>query len=324
MMSIRRAALLLVALLALVCDVRAQSDSWPGRPVKIIVPFGAGGNTDIIARIVAQHLTGAFGQSFVVENRPGAAGTLAAEAVARAPADGYTLLMATQPQISIAPSMSKVPYDPIKDFVPISNVGTNPFVLVVRPGLPVDTVAQFIAYVRDKPGRLTYVATGAGSVNHLSMELLLKRAGLSMTPIMYKGGPAGLTDVIANRVDAYFAGVSIAVPHATTGEIKLLAVTGDVRSRQLPGIPTLGESGFPGFKALLWTGLLAPAGTSPHTVDRIAREVARLVKDPASAERLAQNGVDVLGSTPQEFAAMIAEDTVFWGEALAAAGLSAK
>ena len=220
--------------------------------------------------------------------------------------------------------MNKGPYDPIKDFVPISNVGTNPFVLVVRPGLPVDTVAQFVEYVRSNPGKLTYVATGVGSVNHLTMELLLKRAGLSMTPVMYKGGPAGLTDVIADRVDAYFAGVSVVAPHATTGELKLLAVTGDARARQIPHIPMLAESGFPGFKVLLWTGLLAPAGTAQDTVDRIAKEVARLVKDPASAERLEQNGVNLLGNTPREFAAMIAEDTVFWAEALTAAGLRAK
>ena len=314
-----------LALLALLTSASlADTGPWPNRPVKIVVPFGAGGNTDIIARIVAQDFTDVFGQPFVVENRPGAAGVLAAEAVARAPADGYTLLMATQPQISIVPAMSKAPYDPVKDFVPISNIGTNPFVLVVRPGLPVASVAEFVEYVRARPGRLTYVATGVGSVNHLTMELLLKRAGLSMTPVMYKGGPAGLTDVIADRVDAYFAGVSVVAPHAATGDLKLLAVTGDVRAKQIPNIPTLAESGFPGFKVLLWTGLLAPAGTSRNTVDRIAKEVARLVRDPASADRLEQNGVDLLGNTPREFAAMIAEDAAFWGEALTAAGLRAK
>lgn len=323
-MPIRYAHLMVVLLSLLATASWADTGVWPNRPVKIVVPFGAGGNTDIIARIIAQDFTGAFGQPFLVENRPGAAGVLAAEAVARAPADGYTLLMATQPQISILPAMIKGPYDPIKDFAPISNIGTNPFVLVVRPGLPVATVAQFVEYVRSNPGKLTYVATGVGSVNHLTMELLLKRAGLSMTPVMYRGGPAGLTDVIADRVDAYFAGVSVVVPHATTGEMKLLAVTGDVRAQQIPHVPTLAESGFPGFKVLLWTGLLAPAGTAQDTVDRIAKEVARLVKDPASAARLEQNGVNLLGNMPKEFAAMIVEDTAFWAEALTAAGLRAK
>jgi tripartite-type tricarboxylate transporter receptor subunit TctC len=302
----------------------AGTDVWPSRPVKIVVPFGAGGNTDIIARIVAQDFTSAFGESFFVENRPGAAGVLAAEAVARAPADGLTLLMATQPQISIVPTMTRTTYDPIKDFAPISVIGTNPFVLVVRTGLPVSTVTEFVEYVRHNPNKLTYVATGVGSVNHLTMALLLKRAGLAMTPVMYKGGPAGLTDVIAGRVDAYFAGVSVVAPHATTGELKLLAVTSNTRARQIPQVPTLAESGFPGFNVLLWTGLLAPAGTPPETVDRIAKEVARMVKDPVPAERLEQNGVDLLGSDPREFAAMIVEDTAFWKEALQGVGLETK
>ncbi len=323
-MSIRH-AYLGVALLAILATASwAATNVWPSRPVKIVVPFGAGGNTDIIARIVAQDFSSAFGESFIVENRPGAAGVLAAEAVARAPADGQTLLIATQPPISIVPSMARTTYDPIKDFAPISVIGTNPFVLVVRNGLPVDTVAEFIDYVRRNPNRLTYVATGVGSVNHLTMALLLKRAGLAMTPVMYKGGPAGLTDLIAGRVDAYFAGVSVVTPHATTGELKMLAVTSSTRARQIPQVPTLAESGFPGFKALLWTGLLAPAGTSAETVDRIAKEVARMVKDPGWGERLEKNGVDLLGSDPREFAAMIVEDTAFWKEALKSAGLEAK
>lgn len=323
-MPVRQACLALALLLGLASVSKAEPDVWPNRPVKIVVPFGAGGNTDIIARIVAQDFTGAFGQPFVVENRPGAAGIIAAEAVARAPADGYTLLMATQPQISIGPTMTKTAYDPVKDFVPITVIGTNPFVLVVRPGFPVSTVAEFVEYVRGSPNKLTYVATGVGSVNHLTMALLLKRAGLTMTPVMYKGGPAGLTDVIAGHVDAYFAGVSVVAPHAASGDLKLLAVTGDRRAQQFPQIPTLAESGFPGFKVLLWTGLLAPAGTAQDTVDRIAKEVARMVKDPASAQRLERNGVDLLGSTPTEFAWMIAEDTAFWAEALTIAGLHAK
>jgi tripartite-type tricarboxylate transporter receptor subunit TctC len=321
---IRQACLALALLATLASAAKAEQDEWPNRPVKIVVPFGAGGNTDIIARIVAQDFSGAFGQSFIVENRPGAAGVLGAEAVARAPADGYTLLMATQPQISIVPAMTKTTYDPVKDFVPISNIGTNPFVLVVRPGLPASTVAEFVDYVRANPNKLTYVATGVGSVNHLAMTLLLNRAGLSMTPVMYKGGPAGLTDVIAGRVDAYFAGISVAAPHMARADLKLLAVTSDTRAPQIPLVPTLAESGFPGFKILLWTGLLAPAGTAQGTIDRIATEVARLVRDPATAQRLTSNGVDLLGNNPKEFAAMIGEDIVLWTEALKIAGLRAR
>ena len=314
----------LLASVMLATSVTAQSEVWPARPVKIVVPFGAGGNTDIVARIVAQNLGGAFGQNFVVENRPGAAGALGAEAVARAPADGYMLLMATQPQIAILPAMTKVAYDPVKDFVPISNIGTNPFVLVVRPGIPANTVAEFVAYVRASPNKLTYVATGVGSVNHLTMELLLHRAGLTMTPVIYKGGPAGLTDVIGGRVDAYLASVSIVAPHAGTGEIKLLAITGDRRVPQFPNVPTLAESGFPGFKVLLWTGLFAPAGTASATVDQLAAEVARMSHDPVVVQRLAGNGVDVVGNAPQSFAATIAEEIPFWEEAVRIAGVGSK
>ncbi len=315
------ASLAFALLLAVTSAGRPQSHDWPNRPVRIVVPFGAGGNTDVVARIVAQDLSEAFGQPFVVENRPGAAGAIGAESVARAPADGYTLLMATQPQIAIVPVMTKTGYDPVKDFVPISNIGTNPFVLVVRSGLPVKSVAEFVDYVRANPKRLTYVATGLGSVNHLAMELLLKRAGLAMTPVMYKGGPGGLTDVIGGRVDAYFASVSFVVPHAASGDLKLLAVTGETRARELPQVPTLAESGFPGFKVLLWTGLLAPAGTAPETVDRVASEVARMVKEPGPAARLTSNGIDLVGDTPKEFAAMIEHDIAFWTQAIDAIGL---
>ena len=320
-MPIRHVCLAFALLVTFATEVSAESNIWPSRPVKIVVPFGAGGNTDIVARIVAQDFGDAFGQPFIVENRPGAAGVLGAEIVARAPADGYTLLMATQPQIAIVPAMTKTPYDPAKDFVPISNIGTNPFVLVVRPYLPVNTVAEFVDYVRKNPSKLTYVATGVGSVNHLAMVLFLNRAGLTMTPVMYKGGPAGVTDVIAGHVDAYFASVSLAAPHAASGGLKFLAVTSDTRAREIPQVPTLAEAGFPGFKILLWTGLLAPAGTEQGIVDRIAAQIARMVKDPAVAVRLKNNGIDLLGNDPKAFAATIAEDMRFWAEALKIAGL---
>jgi tripartite-type tricarboxylate transporter receptor subunit TctC len=321
-MHIRQMCLAFALLVTLA--TASQADTWPSRPVKIVVPFGPGGNTDIVARIVAQDFSSAFGQQFVVENRPGAAGALGAEAVARAPADGYTLLMATQPQIAIVPGMTKTAYDPVKDFVPISNIGTNPFVLVVRSGLPVNTVAEFVDYVRRNPDKLTYVATGIGSVNHLAMALLLNRASLDMTPVMYKGGPGGITDVIAGNVDAYLASVSLAAPHAAGGALKLLAVTGDTRAPQIPQVPTMIESGFAGFKVLLWTGLLAPAGTAQSTVDRLAAEVAHMARDPATAQRLAVNGIDIVGNDPKAFAAMIADDIAFWGEALRVTGLRDK
>jgi tripartite-type tricarboxylate transporter receptor subunit TctC len=239
----------------------AQPQGWPQKPVKIIVPFAPGGNTDGIARMIAQPLTESLGQQFVVENRPGAAGAIAAEAVARSPADGQTLLMGTPSQIAIAPAMTKAAYDPVKDFSPISIIGTNPYVLVVHPSVPASSLGEFVRYARSQPSPLAYAAPVRGGLSHLSMVLFLKRAGLTMTPVSYRGGSGPMTDVIAGHVPIYFALLSDAVPHATSGAVRLLAVSGERRAVQIPHVPTFAEAGFPGFTAFTWNGLMAPAGT---------------------------------------------------------------
>ena len=313
-------AILLTAMLAGIADAQ----SWPERPVRLIVAFGAGGTTDVVARIVAARLSEVFQQQFIVENRPGATGVIGAEYVARAPADGYSLLVGTAPQLAIAPLMAKTPYDPLKDFTPISNLAATPFALVVHRGLPVSTLGEFVDFVRKNPGRLSYAVTGFGSVSHLTMMLLLKRAGLDMVPVAYKGGASGLTDVIAGHVQAHLTGVAVALPHAATNEVKLLAVTSERRLPQLPHVPTLAESGFPDLKVLLWTGLLAPAATPPSIIDRIAVETERALRDPSVAERLAGSGVDPLGSTPEQFAATIDRDIAFWRDAIAITGIREK
>ena len=218
MQMMRDASSAVLALLAaLAWGQAAHSQVWPQKPVRIVVPFAPGGNTDGIARLIAQPLGEAFGQQFVVENRPGAAGAIAAEAVARSPADGYTLLMGTPSQIAIVPVMTKTAYDPVKDFAPISVVGTNPYVLVVNSRLPVATLAEFIAYVRGQPDKVAYAAPVFGGLSHLSMIVFLKRAGLEMTPVSYKGGAAPLADVIAGHVPVYFATLSEAVSQARSG-----------------------------------------------------------------------------------------------------------
>jgi tripartite-type tricarboxylate transporter receptor subunit TctC len=221
--------------------------------------------------------------------------------------------------------MAKTSYDPVKSFAPISNIGTNPFVLIVHPSVPVNNVAEFVTYVGRQPNKLSYVASSVGSLAHLSMALFLKRAGLEMTPVTYKGGGAApLTDIIAGHVPAYFTSLSDVVPHRTSGVLRLLAVSSDRRAPQIPDVPTMIESGFPGFKTLTWNGLMAPAGTPKEIVDRIAKEVARVVKDPTIAARLASNGVDPLGNSPEEFAAMIAADIALWAEAVKIAGVQEK
>jgi tripartite-type tricarboxylate transporter receptor subunit TctC len=301
----------------------ARSQGWPQRPVRIVVPFAAGGNSDIIARTIAQPLSEAFGQQFFIENRTGAAGVIAAEAVARAPADGYTLFMATSSQIAILPAMTKLPYDPVKDFAPISIIGTTPYVLAVHAGMPVNTLREFIDYVRARPNQLAYATSGLGSVTHLAMVLFLKRTGLDMIPVAYRGGVA-MNDIVAGHIPTYFTNLSAAVPYAAGEGVRLLAVSTEKRAPQIPQVPTFDESGFPGFKILTWNGLMAPAGTPKEIIGRIAGEVARVMHDPKLAERFASNGVDPLGNTPEEFAATIRTDIELWAEAVKVAGVEEK
>ncbi len=311
-----------VALAVIVVAVPAQSQTWPQRPVKLVIPYGPGGNADTVARIIAQYLSDAFGQTFVPENRPGATGAIAADSVARSPADGYTLFLAPLPQITTVPVLNKTAYHPVKSFAPISMVGTNPFVLTVHPGLPIKTVAEFVSYARSQPNKMNYAAVGVGGLTHLAMALFAHRAGIDMVPVMYKaGGTTPVTDLIAGHVPAYFTSLSDVVPHMASGVIRPLAVSSEQRAPQFPNVPTFIESGFPGFKIINWVGVMAPAGTPKEIVDRIAAEIARAVKDPKVAERLAANGVDPFSNTPEQFAAQIAIDIAVWAEAVKLAGL---
>jgi tripartite-type tricarboxylate transporter receptor subunit TctC len=307
---------------AIACiGTQAQAQSWPQRPVRIIAPYAAGGNSDVITRLTAQRLTEAFGQTFVVENRIGGNGAIACEAVARAPADGYTLLWGVTPPITINPAMTKVNYDPVKDFAPISAVAVNGFVLVVNKSFPPKSVAEFISYVRAQPTKLAYAEGSAGSVTHLVMALFLKRAGLDMTNVSYRGNAPALTDVVAGHLPTMFSNISDAVPQAASGAIRLLAVSSAQRAPQIPDVPTVAESGFPGFNVLTWNGLMAPAGTPKEIVDKIAAEVGRAVKDPQFVARLDQMGADPLGNSPEEFRTMIATDTALWADTVHSLGL---
>jgi tripartite-type tricarboxylate transporter receptor subunit TctC len=300
---------------------QAQAPNWPQRPVRIIAPYAAGGNSDVITRLTAQRLTEAFGQTFVVENRLGANGAIAAEAVARSAADGYTLLWGVTPPITINPALAKVNYDPIKDFAPISIVGVNGFVLVVNKDFPPKTVTELISYVRARPNKLAYAEGSAGSLTHLIMALFLQRAGLDMTNVSYRGNAPALTDVVAGHLPTMFSNISDAIPQAASGAIRLLAVSSKDRAPQIPDVPTLAESGFPGFNVLTWNGLMAPAGTPKVIIDKIAAEIGRAVKDPQFVSKLDQMGADPLGNTPAEFAAMVAAETALWASTVKSLGL---
>ena len=285
---------------------------WPSKPVRIIYPYSAGSVGDATARLLAQRLSEVFHQPFIVENRLGANGAIAAEAVARAEPDGHTLLYAMTPQIAISPAMSRVRYDPIADFVPISTINTSAFALIVHPGLPVKTIEDFIAYVRARPNQLAYAEGGVGSINQLAMVLFLQRVGIQMIDVGYKGNSLALNDIVAGHVVAMCSLFGDALQQARSGAVRMLAVTSERREGEAPDVPTLAESGLSGFRAESGHGLMAPAHTPAKIVDRIAKEIVRAVRDKEFAERLTELGLDPVGNTPHEFAALIAADTQRW------------
>ena len=321
-MLVRKPFAAVAALVAFIGS--AVAAEWPDRPVKIIFPYAAGSTGDATARLIARQLSDRFGQAFIVENRVGANGVIGTESVAGSAPDGYTLLWAVTPQIAIAPAMAKVPYNPATDFVPISAVSTNRFALLVNAKVPVRTVPEFVEYAKAQTKGFTYAEGGAGSITHLSMVLFLNRAGLKGINVTYKGTQPALTDVVAGHLPAMFALFGDALLQAQNGAIRLLAVSSEQRSAQAPDVPTVAESGFPGFTATSWWGLMAPAGTPKAVVDRIAAEVVKATKDKKIREQLTAFGVDPLGNSPAEFSAMIASDIELWAGAVKLAGLQAK
>jgi tripartite-type tricarboxylate transporter receptor subunit TctC len=312
--------LVLLCLLACALPAHAQAQ-WPQKPVRVIVPFPPGGVTDSIARITADWLTQRMGQTFVAENRPGASGAIAAELVARAEPDGYTLFSAASPQLAVVPHVQKISYDPVKDFAPIAIVGTNPFALGCNDKVPSTTLKDFVEYAKARPGQLSFASPGVGSIGHLTMALFLARAGLKMEAVLYKGGGPAIADTIAGHVPCYFGNLNEVIPHAASGRLKVFAVSGEARARQLPNVPTVAEQGYPGFRTLTWNGYVAPGGTPREIVERIAREIAAGCKDAAFAARLDKIGVDPVCSTPAQFSQAIKEDLGTWKEAVQAAGM---
>ena len=317
----RRAALLMGLLACLPGIALSQATTWPTKPIKIVVPFAPGGNTDSIARIIAERLTQTLGQSVLVENKVGAGGGIAAEFVAKAAPDGYTLLMAAMPVMAILPAINKTNYDPLRDFVPISNVGSNPFVMGVHKSVPANNVQELVALARKSPGKYNFASGGAGSVSHLSAALFVNRAQIDMTHISYKGGAPAVTDLLAGNVQMYFGNFSELVPHMAGGNIRLIGVSSEKRSSQLPQVATIAESGFAGFRTVTWNGLMAPVGTPATMVQRIADAVKEALAAEGMTARLQQIGVDAIGSTPREFGDTLRADIAIGSEAAKAATL---
>lgn len=322
-MTTRRMFLKTLAAGSVLCAIPppfAFADGWPQRPVKIFVPFAAGGNTDGIARLIAQYLGEKLGQPFFVENHVGASGAVAAELTARATPDGYTLMMAALPQIAILPALKKTDYDPVADFTPIIDVASNPFCLVANPQLEPKTLQDFVTYVKARPGKLAYASGGTGSVSHLTMVLLCQRAGLDMVHVPYQGGGPAIADVIGNQVPVYFGNLSEGLPYAGR-VLRALAVSGTKRATKLSAVPTVAECGYSGFRSETWNGLLAPAKTPASIVEVIAREAQNAVKDPTILQRFDSYGVEAIGSSPADFQRIIGEDIAQWKAAITTADI---
>jgi tripartite-type tricarboxylate transporter receptor subunit TctC len=305
-----------------VAQPAAGTGSWPNHPIRLIVPFPAGSSSDIVARIVAKGLTDRLGQQLVIENKPGASGTLGTAEVARANPDGYTLGLANTSTHTLAPSlMAHPPYDPIKNFAPISMIGASPFVLGIFPGLPAHNVQDLISLAKAKPGKLTYASAGPATLANLAGVLLAKMANVQLTPVSYRGSEQEVLDIIAGRVDMEFATIPPTLQLTRQGKVRAIAVTGPRRSPALPDVPTIAESGLPGYDAVLWQALYAPAGTPPAIVARLNTETNAVLRDRNVVAALAKLGVEAEPGTAQEFADRVAADLKKWREVVAAAGI---
>ena len=312
---------LLPVLLLVSTHCRAQAN-YPAKPIRIVVALAAGGGVDTSARMLGQRFTEAWGQQVIAENRPGAGGTIAAEVVARAAPDGYTLLMTSMGH-AIAPARYKLPYDTLKDFAPISLFVQSASVLSVHPSLPVKTVKELIAFAKSKPNELLFSSSGNGSGQHLTVEMLNRMAGLQLVHIPYKGTAPSILDLVAGRVSGSAASSISTMPHVRAGRLRALAVTGAKRSPSAPELPTIAEAGIPGFALDQWYGLLAPAATSKDIVGKLNAEIAKTVADAAVKERLKTMGLDPVGSTPEAFGAYVQAESVKWGKLVREAGIGA-
>ena len=312
--------LLCVALVAVPAGA-ALAQAYPGKPVRLIVPSSAGGGTDIVARILAPRLTERLGQQVIVDNRPGAGTMIGIELAAKSPPDGYTLLMGLS-TLAINPAMyKKVPYDAVRDLAPISQVIAAPNMLVVHPSVPARTVKELIAFGRARPGQLNYASAGHGTNPHLSMELFLSMTGLKMVHIPYKGLAPGIVDLLAGHVSLATATMLTGLPHVKSGRLRCLGTTGARRAAVLPDQPTVAEAGVSGYEASQWYGVLAPAQTSKEIITRLHAELARILQSPDMRERLVADGTDPVGSSPDEFARYIRDETVKWAKVARAAGI---
>ena len=302
----------------------AVDDNYPTRPVRLLVPFAPGGGADALSRIITPKMHDALGQAWVVDNRGGAAGNIAAETVAKAAPDGYTALMGFSTVLTVNPSLYKLPYSVTKDLQPVTLLATAQYILVIHPSVAATNLKDFIALAKQKPGSLNYASAGVGSPLHLAAELFKKRAGIDMAHLAYKGGGPAAVAVLAGEAQVLFASVASSIPQVKAGKLKALATTGTKRSKVVPDLPTIAESGFPGFDVSTWYALLVPARTSAAIVNKIRGAAIKAVALPDVQEAMSRQGLDVETSTPQELAARMSAETAVWAGVIKDAGIKAE
>ncbi len=303
----------------------AHAQQYPTRPIRFIVPFAPGGSTDTLARTVGQKLGDAMGQQVVVDNRSGGNGNIGMEIVARAAPDGYTIVLGYIANLGIGPSLyEKLPFDPVKDYAPITQLAASPNILAAHPSVPAKTLREFIGYAKANPGKVNYASSAIASLGHLAGELLNVAAGIQMQHVPYKGSGQAVIDLLAGHVQVMFSGMSSVMPHIKTGKLRPLATTGAQRSPATPEVPTIAESGFPGFEATAWYGVLAPAGTPQAIVGRLHDEIVRALKLPDVKGRLESVGFELVGGTPEAFGAYIKAEIGKWAKVVKASNIRAE
>ena len=320
-MGLKRAAAAACLVPALVFSAPASAQpAYPQKPIRMVVPFPAGGGTDILARLVGQKMSEALGQQIITDNRPGAGGTIGTDVASKAPADGYTIIMVSGSH-AINPGLyPKLPYDTVNDFAPITQIATSPGILVVHPALPVKSVRDLITLARAKPGQLNYASAGNGTPPHLAGELFKTMARVDIAHVPYKGNVPAFADMLAGLVSLSFPSMPSAVPHLKSGRLRALGVTTAKRSPAAPDVPTIAESGLPGYESTSWYGMLAPARTPPAIVTRLHDVIVSVLGSPDMKEKLASQGLDPVGNTPQQFAAVIKSEITKWAKVVKASG----
>jgi tripartite-type tricarboxylate transporter receptor subunit TctC len=317
-----RAAAVLAAL-ALASGATVLAQEYPAKPIRVVVPFPPGGGTDLMARTVMQKLGESLGATMVIDNRGGAGGSIGSELVAKSPADGYTVLIVSGAH-AINPSLyPKLSYDSVRDFAPVTMFTSGPGLLVVHPSVPAKTVKEFIALAKSRPGQLNYASAGIGTPPHLAGELFKTMAGVDIVHVPYKGNGPAYTDLIGGHVSVMFPTIPTAIPHVRAGKLRALAVTTRSRTPIAPELPPISESGVPGYDVSSWYGLLAPAGTPAAVVSRLQREIAKVLRSPDVGEKLTAQGLDLVGSTPDAFAAVIKSEIMKWAKVVKASGARA-